>query len=142
MRSIHVSEVIARTPDDVYEYARDATRLPEWASGLAVGVVEGDADGLVVDSPMGRVRVAYLERNPYGVLDHLVELPDGTEVLNPMRVVGHPDGAEVLFTVRQLGMTDEQFETDVAAVAADLVTLKQVLETPDVITSGSYSDQM
>lgn len=128
MRSIHVSEVVARTPAAVYDYARDATRLPEWASGLAVGVVEGDADGLVVDSPMGRVRVAYVERNPYGVLDHLVELPDGTDVLNPMRVVAHPDGAEVLFTVRQLGMTDDQFEADVAAVRADLAKLKQMLE--------------
>lgn len=128
MRSRHVSEVIARTPDEVYEYARDATRLPEWASGLAVGLVEGDADGLVVDSPMGRVRVAFVERNPYGVLDHLVELPDGTEVLNPLRVVGHPDGAEVLFTLRQLRMTDEQFEADAAAVAVDLAKLKRILE--------------
>ena len=34
--------------------------------------------------------------NDLGVVDHTVRLPDGIEVLNPMRVLPHADGAEVL----------------------------------------------
>ncbi|WP_197513056.1 hypothetical protein [Tessaracoccus coleopterorum] len=77
---------------------------------------------------MGAIRVVFVGRNPYGVLDHDVELPTGEVVYNPLRVVPHPEGAEVIFTVRRLGMSDEQFERDVAAVAADLRRLREVLE--------------
>ena len=128
MRSRHVSEVVRRTPEEVYAYARNPEHLPRWAAGLASSEVTVDGDELVADSPMGRVRVAFVQENPYGVLDHLVELPDGSTVLNPMRVVAHPDGAEVLFTVRQLEMSDEELDADVAAIAADLATLRQILE--------------
>ena len=56
-----------------------------------------------------------------------VTLPDGTVVNNPLRVLAHPDGAEVVFSVRQLGMTDEEFDRDCAAVAADLASVKDLL---------------
>ena len=66
------------------------------------------------------------------LLDHVVHLPSGEAVYNPMRVV--PVGVdaascEVVFTVRQRpGMADAEFEADVAAVAADLETLRRLLE--------------
>lgn len=47
---------------------------------------------------------------------------------NPVRVPVHPEGSEIVFTVRQLGMGDEQFAADAAAVGRDLDTLKQLLE--------------
>jgi hypothetical protein len=128
MRSRHVSEVIRRSPDEVYAYAGNPDHLPRWASGLAQSEVRRDGDDLVVRSPMGNVRVRFVARNHLGVLDHTVTLPDGAQVLNPVRVVAHPEGAEVLFTVRQLGMSDEQFDADVAAVAADLARLRELLE--------------
>lgn len=128
MRSSHVSVVVRRTPDAVYEYVRDAHHLPQWAAGLATGEVHVTDDAAVVDSPMGRVRLAFVQRNDHGVLDHLVELPSGEEVLNPMRVVAHPEGSEVLFTVRQRDLTDDEFTADVAAVQADLARLAEVLE--------------
>ena len=79
---------------------------------------------------MGRVAVAFVPRNPYGVLDHDVTLPSGETVYNPMRVIAHGVAAcEVVFTRRrQPGMTDEAVSRDAAAVAADLTTLKRVLE--------------
>lgn len=132
MRSVHVSEVVRRTPEEVYAYARDAEHLPRWAAGIATQEVRMDGETLVVESPMGRIRVRFEPENSYGVLDHVVDLPDGTSQLNPMRVVAHPDGAEVLFTVRQHDLTDEQLDADVAAVTADLATLRRILETPEV----------
>lgn len=128
MRSRHLSRVIAASPRTVYDYARDPDHLPLWAAGLARSPATRDGDALVVDSPMGRVTVRFVERNDLGVLDHDVTLPSGAVVTNPLRVVPHPDGAEILFTVRQLDLTDEDFERDCAAVAADLDSLVRLVE--------------
>lgn len=87
MRSRHVSVIIERSPSDVYDVARDSGRRPDWAAGLAGGAATVDDGHLVVDSPMGRVRVRFAERNELGVLDHEVTPPDGTTVYNPLRVL-------------------------------------------------------
>jgi len=132
MRSRHVSVWIEVAPDAVYAYASDPRQLATWAAGLAEGGLRLTSRGWVADSPMGEVSVEFTPTNALGVLDHVVRLPSGEAVYNPMRVV--PAGVEekpceVVFTVRQRpGMTDEQFEADVAAVAADLETLRGLLE--------------
>lgn len=123
MKSQHVSHVIAATPDAVYEYASNVDNLPRWAAGLARAEVVRDGDVLLVESPMGRVQVRFVQRNHLGVLDHDVTLPSGTVVTNPVRVLAHPAGAEVVFTVRQLGLDDDEFARDVETVAADLEQL-------------------
>lgn len=132
MRSRHVSVWIDVAPDAVYSYASDPRQLATWAAGLAEGGLRLTARGWVADSPMGEVTVEFTATNALGVLDHVVRLPSGEAVYNPMRVV--PAGldataCEVVFTVRQRpGVTDEQFEADVAAVAADLESLRGLLE--------------
>lgn len=126
--SRHVSTVIRRAATDVYAYASDPDNLPTWAAGLAQSEVTRDGDTLLVDSPMGRVEVRFVPRNDLGVVDHDVVLPTGTVVTNPLRVLAHPQGAEVLFTVRQIELTDDEFERDVAMVAADLERLREILE--------------
>lgn len=128
MRSRHVSTVIRRPPEEVYALARDPARLPTWAAGLAVGEVRADGDALVVDSPMGEVRVRFASHNPLGVLDHEVTLPDGTTTYNPLRVLPHPLGSEVVFTVRDAAGDDDGFEQDAAAVAEDLERLRAMIE--------------
>jgi len=125
MRSHHVSRVIAASPDAVYEFARDVGNLPRWAAGLARSEVVRDGDALLVESPMGRVKVRFVERNALGVLDHDVTLPSGTVVTNPVRVLAHPDGAEVIFTVRQIELDDDEFARDIEMVAADLARLER-----------------
>ncbi|OLP03189.1 polyketide cyclase [Mycolicibacterium porcinum] len=133
MRSRHVSVWIDVAPDAVYAYASDPRQLVTWAAGLAEGGLRLTERGWVADSPMGEVTVEFTATNALGVLDHVVRLPSGEAVYNPMRVL--PAGldataCEVVFTVRQRpGMTDEQFEADVAAVAADLETLRRLLES-------------
>jgi len=76
-----------------------------------------------------RVVVAFVKRNELGVLDHDVTLPSGETVHNPMRVLPDGRGCEVVFTLRRgPRMSDEDFDRDAAAVAADLALLKRVLE--------------
>ena len=126
--SRHISEEIDRRADEVYEYVSDPTNIPQWASGLGHAVEEVNGEWFL-DSDMGRIRVAFVERNDLGVLDHDVMLPSGQTFTNPMRVLADGDRCEVVFTVRRFpGVSDEDFARDADAVARDLARLKQVLE--------------
>jgi hypothetical protein len=126
--SRHLSVRISRPMEQVYRYVTDPANLPAWAAGLG-GSIEQVGDDWFADSPMGRVLVRFVPDNPFGVADHDVTLPSGETVRNPMRVLAVGEDSEVVFTVRkQPGMTGDQFAADCAAVAADLATLKQLLE--------------
>ena len=121
--------MIQRPAAAVYEYAADPANLPRWAAGLASSVMERVAGQWLVESPMGRVTVEFAGRNEFGVLDHVVTLPSGESVYNPVRVIPGGDACEVVFTLRHRpGVTDEEFARDAQAVAADLETLKRHCE--------------
>ena len=127
--SRHICEWIGCSAQAAYDYASAPEHLPDWARGLASAVERVD-DRWFVESPMGRVGVVFAPHNEFGVLDQHVTLSSGEVFYNPMRVVQHGDGCEVVFTVRrQAGMSDAEFERDAAAVAADLASLKRVLES-------------
>ena len=132
MTSRHISVWIDAAPEVVYAIAADPEQLPRWASGLAEGGLRQTADGWVADSPMGEVIVEFAPTNEYGVLDHVVRMPSGEAVYNPLRVIPAGEGqagCEVVFTVRRrAGMTDEEFESDAATVAADLDRLRRLAE--------------
>jgi len=128
--SRHISVDIARPASEVYEFAADPLNLPTWAAGLAGSPVVREGEQWVTDSPMGRVTFTFTPRNDLGVLDHVVTLPSGERVYNPMRVIGDGDGCEVVFTLRRRpGMSDQELERDVDAVAKDLATLRSVVES-------------
>ena len=125
----HLSISISRRPAEVYEFASDPRNLPRWAAGLARSEVRQEGDEWVADSPMGKVKIRFTPKNPYGVLDHDVALGSGVTVHNPMRVVPNGEGSEFIFTlIRQPGTSDEKFAQDKAAVERDLRTLKELLE--------------
>ncbi len=126
--SRHISVRVERSRDVVYDYVLAPANFPEWASGLGSSVEEVDGRW-VAASPMGRIIVAFVPRNEYGVLDHDVTLPAGEVVYNPMRVIADADHCEVVFTLRRgPGMSDEEFQRDAETVATDLAALKRVLE--------------
>ena len=110
---------------------------PDWPQGG----LRQEADGWVADSPMGTVTVEFSPPNRFGVLDHVVRMPSGEEVYNPLRVVPGGVGAaecEVVFTVRRRpGMTDDEFAADAAAVAADLATLARLVQRLTTVRSVS-----
>ena len=127
--SVHVSTTIDRPAGEVFDYASNPVNLSAWAVGLAqqdVQLVDGQ---WVVDSPMGRVVVAFAPSNDFGILDHDVTLPIGETVRNPMRVIPNGDGCDVVFTVRRRpGMSETDFAADVDAVTADLAALRTLME--------------
>jgi hypothetical protein len=127
-RSKHVSVSINRSASDVYDFASNPENVPKWAAGLggSINNIKGD---WIAESPMGAVKVQFVDRNEFGILDHHVTLPSGETVYNPMRVFPNHDGSELVFTVYQRpGVTAEVFADDAHAVTRDLETLKALLE--------------
>jgi hypothetical protein len=125
-----VSQAIAAPAAELYAYVSNPANLPEWAAGLAEHPVEQVDGHWYTDAPFGRVEIVFADPNPFGVLDHeVIVVASGERFTNPMRVVRLGDGCEVTFSVRRLaGMPDADFERDVAAVAADLETLRARFE--------------
>jgi hypothetical protein len=123
-----LSVSIDRPPAVVYAFVAEPTNLTQWAGGLARSVTRvGDA--WVVEMPQGSVGFRFVGHNDLGVLDHVVTVAPGVEILNPMRVVANGSGSEVLFTLFQLpAMLDREFAEDAALVQRDLETLKRVVE--------------
>jgi len=124
----HLSRSIARPPREVIAFAGDAANLPTWAAGLSSGI-RNEGGRWLAESPMGDIEVAFVGPVEAGVLDHDVTLPDGTVVHNPLRVLRNDAGSEVVFTLyRRDGVTESEFEADAAAIDADLVSLRAVME--------------
>jgi hypothetical protein len=128
MISRHVSVWVDADWEGVYAIASDQRRLPEWAAGLADPALEFEV-------------VKFAPTNAFGVVDHRVRLPGGDEVFNPMRVIpsaAGESGCEVVFTLRRRAeQTEATFEDDVAAVTADLTTLKRLAEAESAEVEGS-----
>ncbi|WII72497.1 hypothetical protein QJS83_01265 [Bdellovibrio sp. 22V] len=125
----NISVSISRSPRDVYEFTANPYNLPKWAAGLSGGTINKVDEDWVADSPMGKVKIRFAEKNTFGVLDHDVTISSGKTFHNPMRVLKNKDGSEVVFTLyRQPEMSDADFDKDAAQVLKDLKTLKGLLE--------------
>lgn len=123
-----ISVSIQHSQREVYDFTAQPSSFARWASGLGKPLGnDGTLWRFVGEN--GPVKVRFTERNEYGVLDHDVVLPDGTEIYVPMRVISNGSGAEVQLTLLRVpGMTDEKFAADAQWVARDLNRLKAVLE--------------
>ena len=124
----HLGMAIERPAAEVYEFARRPENLVLWASGL--GSIRRERGRWVAENPSGRLRLRFARRNAWGVLDHWVQLENGTEIYIPLRVIDTGNSCELVFTLlRQPDMSDAQFETDADWIMGDLTRLKQLLET-------------
>lgn len=103
--------------------------FPRWASGLAESDLRNDGDHWLADGPDGPVRIRFTPHNLYGVMDHYVDIGEGTEIYVPLRVLQNGSGAEVMLTLfRQPSMDDERFASDIKWVNRDLKALKNLIE--------------
>ena len=128
LRSKTLSIFIERPVGEVYGFVSNPENLPKWARGLGRSVRKSDADW-IVDTPQGPMKVRFVERNDFGVLDHYVSPAPGVEVYAPMRVLANGSGSEVIFTLFRLpDMSDQKYAEDVGLVEQDLRTLKEILE--------------
>ena len=82
------------------------------------------------DTPTGKAKIRFAEKNQFGILDHDVILESGVTFHNPMRVVSNGrSSSEVIFTLfRQPDVSDEKFLEDAKWVEKDLTILSDLLE--------------
>jgi len=132
-KSVHISISINRPPIEVYDFASNPENLPRWSAGLGGSIKNVNGDW-IAESPMGRIKVKFADKNKFGILDHEVTLLSGEKFYNPMRVFPNNDSSELIFTLyRQPDMSDETFVKDADAVKMDLKKLKALLENGDIL---------
>ena len=128
-RSETVSVSVNHDATALYEAFWQPERFPSWASGLSQGDLRQGENGWQADGPSGRVTIRFSEHNPFGVMDHWVDLGDGRVVFVPMRIIANGTGSEVMLTLFQYpDMSDEIFARDLDWVRRDLETLKSLAE--------------
>ncbi len=124
----HISVSINRPADEVYEFASNPENLPQWATGLGGSIKKAKGEW-TADTPMGKAKIRFVEKNPFGILDHDVILESGVTFHNPMRVLPNGRGSEVVFTLfRQPGVSEEKVLEDAKWVEKDLRILRDLLE--------------
>ncbi len=122
-----VSISIDRDSRRLYAFVRAAENFPKWVAFCKA--IRRSDDAWTMETEQGSMTLRFVEDNPHGVLDHVVNPAPGVEVYVPMRVVPNGSGSEVIFTVfRAPEMTDEKFLEDVALVERDLGVLKGLVE--------------
>jgi hypothetical protein len=128
--SRNLSISINRNAQDVYNFVSVPENLPRWASGLgkSLKLINGD---WIAEGPEGPVKVMFTERNVFGVLDHWVSPKPGMQIYIPMRVIPNGNISELVFTLFRLtGMSEEKFAADADWVMRDLISLKNLMESP------------
>lgn len=113
----------------VYDFTSEPANFVRWAKGLGESLRQV-GDRWIVQTPSGRMDVHFTPKNSFGILDHHLSAPDGTEIHVPLRVIANGAGSEVMLTVfRVPTMSDAAFAADAAAVQRDLQALKTLLES-------------
>ena len=113
---------------DLYAAIWRPESFSKWASGLSQSSLARDGDGWRAQGPEGSIRIRFTDHNPYGVMDHYVDIGSGSEIYVPMRVIPNDEGAEVILTVfRQPGWSDEKFSADIKWVERDLLALRALV---------------
>jgi len=128
--SLTLTTSIPRPADDVYEFIRDPSNFPRWATSFCTSA-KNVGGKWIIETTLGPHEVDFVNVNPYRVADHYVRPVDGeVEIYVPMRVIANGENAcEVIFTLNQMkDMSDARFADDSDMVRRDLATLKRVLE--------------
>lgn len=124
-RTISIS--INRNWKEVYEAVWRPGDFPKWASGLSKSSLTQQGEAWKAEGPEGTVRILFTPHNAFGVMDHYVDIGDGTIIYVPLRIIQNSEGAEVLLTLFRHGMSDAKFAADAEWVARDLLALKALV---------------
>ena len=128
----HISVGIDAPIHKVYAYLSNPLNLPTWAAGLSRSTIKASGVHWLANSPMGDVKVKFVDQNNLGVVDHEVTLPNGEVNYNALRVIRNHSGSEVIFTLYRLPrMSDAEFAADAELIRKDLETLKKILSAPN-----------
>lgn len=124
-----ISISINKSAGKVYEFASNPANFPIWVAFIKSMKKETENVWLA-ETDLGNIKIQFVPKNEFGIIDHLVTLPDGSTVNNPMRVIENGKGSELVFTLFWMpNRTEEEFNQDAKMVEKDLTKIKTVLET-------------
>jgi hypothetical protein len=124
-----VSISINKSKDDAYKFASNAENFPKWIAFMK-SMSKKSENVWIAETDSGKIEIEMTPQNDFGIIDHLVKLPDGTIVSNPLRVIKNGSQSEVVFTLFKMpNKTDQDFENDSKLVETDLKSLKRILES-------------
>lgn len=119
---------IAAAPDFVWRLLSRVEAWP-WFSPFATAVRMRGPGEYEVASPQGIVILYPRFHEARGLLDHLVRLPDGTEVYVPYRVIPNWRGSELLMTnIKSLTDSMSEYAEQLAWMREELDGAKKYVE--------------
>ena len=128
MRSDTQTITIDADPQRVFWFLADPANLPRWAIGFAKAI-RCQEDGWVVETAQGSVGIRYVTEAETGVVDFYMSPSPEVESIAHSRVLSNGQRCEYVFTQYQgSDITDDLFESQVRALAHELVALKALLE--------------
>ena len=128
LEALTLGVAIARPWRELYDAIWQPEFFPKWASGLSKSSLQREGERWRAEGPDGTVWIRFTDHNPFGVMDHTVDVGGGPQVYVPLRVIENGTGAEVLLTLfRQRGMSDEKFQADQDWVKRDLEALQALM---------------
>ena len=127
-QTTNISISIDNSKEKVYEFASNPENFPRWLAFVKSASKKSNTIW-IAESDLGNIEIELSPKNEFGIIDHKVKLPDGTQVYNPLRVIENGKGSEVIFTLYKMpDKTEEEFNADANLVKADLKVLKDILE--------------
>jgi hypothetical protein len=124
----NISISIDKPAEKVYQFASNPANFPVWVEFIKSMRKETE-NVWFAETDIGKLKIDFVPKNEFGIIDHLVKLPDGSTVNNPMRVVENGKGSELIFTLFWMpDRTEEEFNQDAKLVETDLKKIKQILE--------------
>lgn len=124
----NISISIDKPVGKVYQFASNPESFPVWVEFIKSMRKEA-RDIWFAETDLGNIKIEFTPKNEFGIIDHLVTLPDGSTTNNPMRVIENGKGSELVFTLFWMpSRTVEEFNQDAKLVENDLKKIKQILE--------------
>ena len=137
--TLHVKNIsisINSPKDTVYQFAANPENFSKWLAFLK-SVSKISENVWNAETNLGKIEIELTPKNQFGIIDHVVKLPDGNIITNPLRVIENKSGSEIIFTLFKMpGKTDIEFEDDAKMVNADLKKLKELLEMREQRTAN------
>lgn len=124
----NISISINKLADKVYGFASNPENFPVWVEFIK-SITRQTENIWLGKTDLGNIKIEFVPKNEFGVIDHLVTLPDDTTVNNPIRIIENGKGNELVFTLFCMpNRTEVEFNQDAKLVETDLKKIKTILE--------------
>ncbi len=130
-RSVHQSISIKCTPQKLFDFISNPLNWPLYSEfNLKVEKKEGY---WLIETPQGPLKHVIISDKQYGIMDTIITLPSGNDMLVPSRILPNGNGTEYVVTHFQPGeVSTTIFESWLQGVDRNLNRLKKIMEERNI----------